>query len=676
EGWRFGASLGAFTAYVVLLLNFGLTIWGATKTKNGGHIFQGNCVTAQRLNTAIHLTINVLSTLLLGASNYAMQCLCAPTRSEIEAVHQKGRWMDIGVQSIRNLKSLHPFKLCLWICLGISSVPLHLFYNSMFYQSTLNHNYDLYFASEDWLNGGWYASNLLPSSHIGRELTNTSRNYSEMTYAQYQTDPGSIQSTVMHNSSAFERLDIQTCFDTYAMPYIVGYSNLILLSDRAYEDKRISEYDTIDRYCSSESLYSSDRYGWMCDHWRVETTGCDYGTAKTRADTGNLTVYGFNITGCVAQKADELCSVNFNLSIGILVIIFNFGKAVCITAICIMTLDQPLLTIGDAIASFMRTPDDRSKGYSLASRKEFRQRQNAQVLPKQYSSHQPRRWEAAGRASWLNFFCFYGISIITVLSLLAFAIYKLNKNYNQGSARNLWDLGMGKVSSSNLINDWALPTTGTSAVLASVLVANTPQALLSGLYLTLNNIVTRMLLAAEWASFSTTRKGLRVSHVRHGAQRAKYFLQVPYRWSIPLMVLSATLHWLVSESVFLASIDTLDPRGDPSEEDSVTTCGYSPLAMIFTILVGAVVIIFAVFMGLRKLDLGMPVVGSCSLGIAAACHPPKDGADEDMPLMWGAVPDALLTDPDQKIDVEDEEVGHCSFSSSTVDRPVDGKLYA
>lgn len=41
------------------------------------------------------------------------------------------------------------------------------------------------------------------------------------------------------------------------------------------------------------------------------------------------------------------------------------------------------------------------------------------------------------------------------------------------------------------------------------------------------------------------RKGLRVTQP-HGYQRSSYFLQLPYRWSLPLIVISGTLHWLLS----------------------------------------------------------------------------------------------------------------------------------
>lgn len=53
------------------------------------------------------------------------QCLCAPTRRDIDLAHLEGRWLDVGVQ-MRNLWHIPRKKLALWVCLALSSLPLHL----------------------------------------------------------------------------------------------------------------------------------------------------------------------------------------------------------------------------------------------------------------------------------------------------------------------------------------------------------------------------------------------------------------------------------------------------------------------------------------------------------------------------------------------------------------------
>ena len=71
----------------------------------------------------VHIGINVMGTLLLGASNYTMQCLSAPTRKEVDAAHANGRYLDIGLPSLKNLNGWK--KKLVFFLLIMSSLPLH-----------------------------------------------------------------------------------------------------------------------------------------------------------------------------------------------------------------------------------------------------------------------------------------------------------------------------------------------------------------------------------------------------------------------------------------------------------------------------------------------------------------------------------------------------------------------
>lgn len=84
------------------------------------------CAMSKKYSTWLHLVINVLSTLLLGASNYCMQFLSAPTRLEVDAAHRKGSWLDVGIPSVSNLKTVSRQKVIVWLLIAFSSLPLHL----------------------------------------------------------------------------------------------------------------------------------------------------------------------------------------------------------------------------------------------------------------------------------------------------------------------------------------------------------------------------------------------------------------------------------------------------------------------------------------------------------------------------------------------------------------------
>lgn len=141
------------------------------------------------------------------------------------------------------------------------------------------------------------------------------------------------------------------------------------------------------------------------------------------------------------------------------------------------------------------------------------------------------------------------------------------------------------------------------------------------------------------------------------------------------MSVSALLHWLISQSIFLVGIEAYTPNPERSPVRDLMTCGYSPIAIVGAIAVGVVMIVTVIGLGRKRLASAMPVAGSCSVAIAAACHPSfnpnlamrdqKIHIDTEMqfePVRWGVVP-------------VDGALGHLSFSSGEVGTPVEGGVY-
>ena len=129
-GWRTGVAWGAVGAVLVLVINmsFLISIRSRFLTEPNGEtiIHEGSCETKTGIFRWSHLLINLCGTLLLSASNNAMQCLSAPTRAEIDRAHRRKLWLDIGIQSVRNLIYVGRVRSMLWTALLLSSVPLHL----------------------------------------------------------------------------------------------------------------------------------------------------------------------------------------------------------------------------------------------------------------------------------------------------------------------------------------------------------------------------------------------------------------------------------------------------------------------------------------------------------------------------------------------------------------------
>ena len=265
---------------------------------------------------------------------------------------------------------------------------------------------------------------------------------------------------------------------------------------------------------------------------------------------------------------------------------------------------------------------------------------------------------------------FIGIDIsiwanIQIPSYASGIIFILLIGFLTGALANLqfgemWQVGYGAINPATVI-PWNV--SGTGGILLTVLVANSPQAVLSFLSLNYNGIITCMLVAKEWHGYAEERKPLRVTRPI-GLQRSTYRLQIPYKYGVPLLIVSAILHWLVSLTLFLARVNTYDSDGNIVDEDSFATVGYSPMGMITVVLLGSLLLLFLNLIGFRRYQGGLPLAGTCSAAISAACHRPEDDFHAARkPVMWGAV-DC------------DDDVGHCCFTSQEITDPIEWKRYA
>ena len=229
---------------------------------------------------------------------------------------------------------------------------------------------------------------------------------------------------------------------------------------------------------------------------------------------------------------------------------------------------------------------------------------------------------------------------------------------SQDSLQTLWDNGFGSISPNSII-----PSTQGLSVLANVLIANTPQLVVSMVYVSYNGLWTCMLLSREFLGFAQSRHGLRVTNPEGKYQRSTYWLSLPYRFSIPLLGISAAFHWILSQTMFLVEAQVYKPDGtlDPDRDNSISVVGWSALSLIITISLGALLMAGPLLAGFFRYESGTPIVESCSLAISAACHPFERQNEEKALLKYG---------------VSSEGGGeHVGLSSGRVDDLKQGRRY-
>lgn len=310
-----------------------------------------------------------------------MQILSAPNRAELDRAHRNRIWLHIGVPSLSNLKHIGRDRVLLWRLLFLTSIPLHLLFNSVVFTNLQANIYHVIPTMATWLQGQPYNS-----SGFLDPFTNGSI---EDIMEPYRVDFSDIV-TLRDESTMvkYKNTNTSECFSKYNGQYISEVGNVYLIQKSATawrdpslwkieRDKQTSNFTWLrakDAYAvegvvdfslpfkSSPDVYPSN--DWRC---RSHTSNCDVNNPFEVPQNRSLWApYESVVDYCIVEQVEEVCKLQFSFPIAIVVIVANFTKAVCM----LLTLlkyrsHEALATIGDAVASFLDHADPETTGRCL-----------------------------------------------------------------------------------------------------------------------------------------------------------------------------------------------------------------------------------------------------------------------------------------------------------------------
>jgi hypothetical protein len=252
KGWRVSVATSAALATTTLLTNCALTVWAFIRfgSTNGiGTLYEGNCDIVNSWSLWLHILINVLSSALLRASNYTMQILSAPTRRECDRAHADNDWVDIGIVSFRNLTRIGRKRSAAWISLALSSVPIHLLYNTAVFKTLDANSYTMvltdasFQTAKDSAEIVFTNSSLVLSAKPEEKHTLPLSNYTSSDYGEFWASALQVHDFYSKNASSFVPLNQQDCIAAYGRSFVSGYSHVVVL---ASSDTRTDTQDQAD----------------------------------------------------------------------------------------------------------------------------------------------------------------------------------------------------------------------------------------------------------------------------------------------------------------------------------------------------------------------------------------------------------------------------------------------
>ncbi|KAI1276354.1 hypothetical protein F5Y07DRAFT_408502 [Xylaria sp. FL0933] len=543
--------------------------------------------------------------------------------------------------------------------LVLTSVPIHLFFNSAIFRTDYRgSNYRLTIATEDFINGGTYfppgASLILPGVFPAssndpcyfRELYGTPVEFSE-----YR----SRNSWTMKNISAdaseaaqWTKIDIGECRQIFGSQFgLTKYGNVILVANKPggwirdemwklqddeahFWDQYVPPEQPNHLFFSAQCIVSSSISRNTCAGLFDLTIGDDsqpyynfldislfqeLDCAKTYTGSfyykaSGLQPLAFNLSvdHCLAQPVKTGCQVGVSpilLLIVTVVVVAKTITAVAVTRFLGCAREAPLVTPGDAVASFITKPDAVTVGYCTMSQREIRKTFKSGSLPHSLEVRPwyglRKRWGLAiPRSNWVMSYFLIAVGIGVCGGLITEVLIEPRTSI---------------ASAGFFLNNNSPTITIRLTLIRSVLVANSPQLLLTLCYFAYNNIYTHLRSTWEWAQFGIGYFPLRVTDPRA-------LTTIPIQFAVDDNKRFSSLD-LGEYDLCLGYYDRtlIDPSLPP---DAAILVGYSPAALL-TLLIVAVILalIPPIWSFFSRLPPNIIVPGCNSLALSAACHASK-----------------------------------------------------
>jgi hypothetical protein len=594
RGWRTGIILSIFVSVVVLALNIVLTaISYLNKEQNLTGIDtedtittfkEDDCATIKNISLATHLLINILATILLGASNYCAQILASPTRQEVDRAHGKHTYLRIGVPNVQNLWHIDWRRSAICILLGISSLPLHLIWNSAIVKTVSSNDFYVGGVTEDFAHGG----NLT----VGAE---------QQVEGWFQGSPDNITNLWLTSITGPNRvnLTVPDCINAYGKAMVQTYSHVAIVFDTQNSTNTLLFVGThVTGGNSNGTMTEGLGDNWVCGLPGPNATACKYDDlAKDNAThwaplssaanwsklhssyLNGLAQSNVSVKYCLAEHVQSKCRIATTTGILYIVVVANAIKVFCFVCTFFLVKHQAdhegeerIVTNGDLVASYLRQPDNRFAGRCLASARVVRQASKKKAntsgevgfwdlgtpMPmtwligkNQKKYHRPGEFEAGSttqqsqnqnHSRWRGLTCghrkskpkpttlrwFTGPSgttwMVYLLPATFFVATLLGLFFSFGLDDWIY-LGFGTVSTQATISLGDGSGPGRSlGVMKSTLIASVPQLAATYVYVACNSVLTTMLAHHEMSTYAVQKRGLRVSQRRRRtAQRATYF---------------------------------------------------------------------------------------------------------------------------------------------------------
>ncbi|PQE19793.1 Acyl- sterol acyltransferase protein [Rutstroemia sp. NJR-2017a WRK4] len=639
--WKSRCFIASVFMGSVLIIHAVFMIWAAQRSSGGaniGTIYQGECATVDNINTGLHVLINITTMIATMASACGMYFLSSQTRKEVDEAHAQGRSLDIGVLSLRNLRTWK--KKVLFGVLIIPSLPIYFLGNSIVFTASPMLDYDVVIATPLFLNN----TAVDCSQDVSASCTSTDGSPTSCSTQplnsfspQYTTNLCDTATSLHHNftQNQLHHLNTTECLTAYSTLSnpSSNYANLLVIT----KTQPLTTNNSIllaFHHLQYTSVLTSP-HTWTCgpDDPLPGQNTCDIPNLILNADIWTLgppllpifppststslqqtPSQRWEIDYCLASPlpSTPLCELQYSRLItliqiactgikflALLIITFGFGSTTV------------LANVADAVASFRERSDAVTSHRNFIHRNSaWKSRDGLLILePEVEGKERKLRWfHGASLPLWVGGLFFSATLLTTTLILLTTSTIPIPSPYTLPPGRTS-PLAILKIFSFSSQTFVPSPHTTTAQLFLAAILTNAPQFLVSVAVFLLEQIYTRMQAARIFSLL-----------VEDHDMNAKRKIPAPREMHPFLSLMSLILHIMISQALFVHHVFVIranDLEGRNRME--YLDVQYTPLGILISLLLGLVMVGWLVGSGGMRLRGKGVVVGSESLEIAGAC---------------------------------------------------------
>ncbi|KAK1976579.1 hypothetical protein LZ30DRAFT_603189 [Colletotrichum cereale] len=626
SGWRAGVALNIVIGFLILIvaivcLVLALVVVGMIRGES--RLFKGDCAAARDLKIGVFVAINVIAIVLLSAANYVFQVLSSPTRIEVDVAHSEKRWLDIGIPSFRNLHFVSKPRVIMAVIIMLAAVSTQVIYNAVIFSTQPAFDHQVVFVTRGFLTSGQF-SNASETNAGGLSRT-------DILVLQDQALRGDL--TNLTNAD---------CAAQFGGVFQSDFSAVVLVTNVAAPANALVQ---------------------------TQQPGSSLAQFIDPSDLSQIEINSSSVDYCLARpESPQSCAVILNGSLLGVIAVLNLVSVSAIGAVYFFAGFEPLVTLGDAVASFLTQPDYTTRGICLLDKEDVKQGRWGYREAKYWISRDHFWFQTPSLTTWT-------IWLLTWAVPTGLAAAALGVTLAQGPASSLSPLGSARPHEVYTLAD------GGSRAGVTILAA-LPHLLLAALYLSTNTLLSSYFLSHEMSQYALPGIALplRVSSGRpHGAQTASLYLTLPRPYSWLLLGLFAAAGFVLSNAVFIVSVEALPAVKDERFPGLINGIGFSGVGLLAFLALMVSTAGLVLGLGLRRADpsptsvdgekAGNPLVlrgGSCSAVISARCHrPAREMGAAYKKVAWGVA--------DQDVETT---FGHATFSSQAVSVLDPAKGYA